>query len=98
MADNVQINTGSGPFVAADELVDTDLGSQTVQAQYVKLMDGTPNSFRKVGVDPSGGLLVSPVQGKNNLDEMSVLLLSAKLMSQMAMTDRSGNNYGFELR
>ena len=51
MADNIELNAGSGgAIVAADQLAGGE------QVQYVKLMDATANSSEKIGGDAANGL------------------------------------------
>ena len=67
MSDNVQITSGTGTSIAADELVDGTLG--TVKVQYVKLMDGTIDGTTK-GVIGSNGLQVD-VQASSGIGSLT---------------------------
>ena len=67
MPDNVAVTAGTGTTIAADEIVDGTLG--TVKVQYVKLMDGTPDSTTKYGgansMPVSLGSLISTVNSSS---------------------------------
>lgn len=64
MADGVQVNTGSGPVIACDQLTDGTLGAN-IQVQYVKVMDGTYDSTNKLKVSSAGSVAAQVTDGTN---------------------------------
>lgn len=56
MSDNLPITTGTGGVIASDEVVNAGVPAQ---AQYVKLLDGTPDSVNKLIVGADGSMQVA---------------------------------------
>lgn len=54
MSENVQITPGIGQTIGADQVVDTDLGTASVQ--YVKVMDGAIGGVNKLSITVAGAV------------------------------------------
>lgn len=94
MADNVQVSSGTGTSIAADEVVDSTLG--IVKVQYVKIMDGALDGTTKLGVGPNGmkvdGSAVTQPISNTNLDvALSTRLKPSDTLSKVTTVDTITN-------